>query len=102
MYTYYQVSRRVVVNSCIDLYIHCKTLKLAMHIANIEWSTYVQREVLYTYNKVRLQLLQLNAWARTPNCTTPKLVSPLGTHHVEHNTMHYVCTHTTRSALRFL
>ena len=82
MCTYYLVSPRVVVNSHSDLYIKCATLKL-VHIANFE-----RREILYTHNKFGLRLLQLNAWAMTPNCTTPKLVPLLGTHRVEHTGIH--------------
>ena len=75
MCTYHLFSPRVLVNCHSDLYIYCTTLKLATHIANIVWSTLLQREVLYTHNKVGLRLLQLKAWA---------------------------CTHTTRSALGLL
>ena len=101
MYTYYLVSSSVV-NCCNDLFMNCITLKLAVHIANIIWSTPVQREVLYTYNKVGVRLFLLNAWAWTPHCASPKLIPLLSTHHMENNRMHYVCAHTTSSALGLL
>ena len=88
MCTYYQIHLRVAINSRSDMYIKCRTLKFSVHIANFVWSTHFQRDILYTYNKVGLRLLQLNACARTLNSTNTKLVPPLGTHHVEHSGMH--------------
>ena len=44
---------------------------------------------------------QLNAWAWTQHSTTPKAVRLLSTQHMEHKGMHYVCAHTTFSALGF-
>ena len=50
--TYFKVSLMVVVNHHSGLYTNCTTLKLLMHIANMEWSILMQRDGLYTYNKV--------------------------------------------------
>ena len=52
MYTYSKVSPRVVVNHCSGLYTNRTTIKLVVHIANMVWNILVQRDSLYTYNKV--------------------------------------------------
>ena len=52
MYTYYEVSPRVVVNHRSGLYTNCTTLKLVVLIANMMWSVLWQRDGLYIYNMV--------------------------------------------------
>ena len=79
MYTYYQVSTTVFVNCRSNLNINCTTLKLAVHIANIIWSTHVQREGQYTYNKV-VTVVAIIFMGEAPHCTTPKLILCLSTH----------------------
>ena len=52
MYTYTKVTLTVIVKHCSGLYTNCTTVKLGVHIANMVWSILVQRDGLYTYNKV--------------------------------------------------
>ena len=98
MYTYYQVSPVVVVNCRSNMYINCTTLKFPVHMANIVWTTHVQREILYTYNKV-VTVVAIKLLGEATHCTTPRLIPHLSTHHMEHNGMQYSCTHTTITAL---
>ena len=67
-------------------------------MANIVLSTHIQRDVVYTYNKV-VTVVAIKFIGEAPYCTTLRLIPLLSTHHMEHNGMQYAFTHTTITAL---